>query len=622
MESTNFLEMIHSPSDLRLLNRHQLILLARELRGRIINTVSKTGGHLAPSLGVVELTIALHYVFDSPQDKIVWDVGHQSYAHKLLTGRKHKFHTLRQYKGISGFPKREESEHDAFNTGHSSTSISAALGIAKARDLKKESHKVIAVTGDGALTGGMAFEGLNQAGHLKSDLLVILNDNRMSISPNVGALSKYLRKIVTSPKYHDYRKKIVALLKKLPSGDKAAEKAVNFEDTIRAFSSAGMFFNELGFKYYGPIGGHNLDDLIKALRNIQYIKGPVLLHVITKKGKGYAYAEQDKTKFHGIGSFNIENGEKNGRSAKISYTNAFSNCLVKLAKEDKRVIAITAAMASGTGLDDFAEKFPDRFFDVGIAEQHAVTFAAGLALNGFKPVCAIYSTFLQRAYDQIIHDVCLQNLNVTFAIDRAGIVGEDGPTHHGCFDLSYLRHIPNMTVMAPKDEDELGHMLKTAINNNGPAALRYPRGEGIGVKMHNPFKLLKVGKAEIMKEGEDLAIFAVGPLAYDALNAAKAVKEFDVAVINPRFIKPLDEKMIVELAERTGKIITVEENVLDGGFGSAVLELLERNGISADVKRMGIPDRFIEHGDCEILKKNIGLTTEGIAASIRKIMKK
>ena len=621
MEDTHFLEMIDSPRDLRLLNKEQLNLLARELRKIIIDTVSKTGGHLGASLGVVELTIALHYIFDSPSDKMIWDVGHQIYAHKLLTGRKDKFHTLRQYKGIAGFPKREESAHDSFNTGHSSTSISAALGIAKARDLKKENYKVIAVTGDGALTGGMAFEGLNQAGHLKTDMLVVLNDNRMSISPNVGALSSYLRKIVTMPKYHEYRKRVVELLKRLPKGDKAVEKAFDIEDTIRAFMSPGMLFSELGFKYYGPIDGHNLEELIRALRNVKYIKGPVLLHVLTKKGKGYSFAEEDKTKFHGIGSFNIESGEKNGKSSRISYTTAFSDAITKLARKDKRIVGITAAMESGTGLEKFAQEFPDRFFDVGIAEQHAVTFAAGLASEGLKPVCAIYSTFLQRAYDQIIHDVCLQNLDVTFAIDRAGLVGEDGPTHHGCFDLSYLRHIPNMIVMAPKDENEIGHMLKTAIDHSGPASLRYPRGDGIGVAMHNPFKNLKIGQAEILKDGEDLAVFAAGPLAYDALEAAKSIKTHNVAVINPRFIKPLDENKIISFAEKTGKIITIEENSVEGGFGSAVLELLEDKEIKADVLRMGIPDRFIEQGSLEVLRKSVGLTKDNIAANIKYMLR-
>jgi len=610
--------MIESPKDLKLLNSSQLKLLANEIRHKIITTVAKTGGHLASSLGVVELTIALHYIFNCPRDKTVWDVGHQSYAHKILTGRSKKFHTLRQYKGISGFPKIKESEYDAFGTGHSSTAISAALGIAKARDMKNENYKVIAVVGDGALTGGIAFEGLNQAGHLKSNLIVILNDNKMSISPNVGALSSYLGKMITHPKYKQTRKKVERFLKKWSK--KAAERALALEDTIRAMSGPGLLFKEMGFRYFGPIDGHNMESLTRLFNNIKDVKGPVLIHILTKKGKGYAYAEDEVTKFHGISQFNIENGEKISSGTHITYTDAFSNALIKSAKNNPKIIGITAAMAPGTGLDKFAREFPDRFFDVGIAEQHAVTFAAGLAIEGFKPVVAIYSTFLQRAYDQIIHDVCLQNLPVVFAIDRAGIVGEDGPTHHGPFDLSYLRNIPNMQIMAPKDENELGHMLKTALDLNSPVAIRYPRGSGTGVGIENPLETIQIGKSEILKEGKDILILAVGPLVYKALEAANELdKKISVCVINTRFVKPLDEKTIINLSKKIKKIITIEENTFEGGFGSAVLELLEKNNIKADIRRIAIPDKFIEQGPQEQLRKNLGLTKNNIIKVIKEL---
>jgi 1-deoxy-D-xylulose-5-phosphate synthase len=614
--NTHFLDMVEYPKDLKVLNSSQLKLLAAEIRHKIITTVAKTGGHLAPSLGVVELTIALHYIFNCPKDKIVWDVGHQSYAHKILTGRAKKFGTLRQYKGISGFPRIKESEYDAFGTGHSSTSISAALGIAKARDMKRENHKVIAVVGDGALTGGMAFEGLNQAGHLKSNLIVVLNDNKMSIGPNVGALSSYLGKMITHPKYKEKRAKVEKFLKRWSK--KAAERAMALEDTIRAMSGPGLLFKEMGFKYFGPVNGHDTDALIRLFNNIKDVKGPVLVHLITRKGKGYAYAEEEVTKFHGISQFNIENGEKIKSGSHIPYTTAFSNALIKLANNDNKIVGITAAMAAGTGLDKFAKEFPERFFDVGIAEQHAVTFAAGLASSGFKPVVAIYSTFLQRAYDQMMHDVCLQNLPVVFAVDRAGLVGEDGATHHGCFDLSYLRNMPNMKIMAPKDENEMGHMLRTAIDSKFPVAIRFPRGSGVGIGIENPLEMMEIGKAEILKKGKDVLVLCVGPIVYSALEVANEVKK-SVCVVNSRFVKPLDEKLIVELAKKIKKIVTIEENTLEGGFGSAVLELLEKHGIKADVKRIGIPDKFIEHGSSEQLKKDIGLTKENIVKVIKEL---
>ncbi len=609
------LDMITSPRDLKLLTKVQINQLKDELRERIINTVSKTGGHLASSLGVVELTLALNYVFNLPEDKIIWDVGHQCYAHKLLTGRARDFHTLRQYNGISGFPKREESIYDSFNTGHSSTSISAALGIAKARDLKREKNNVIAVIGDGALTGGMSFEALNQAGHLKTDMIVILNDNRMSISPNVGALSSYLRKMVTDPKYIERKETAKGFLKQLPMiGKKAPSIAERLEETIRAFTTTpGLLFKELGFNYFGPVDGHNLKDLITALRNIKKIKGPKLLHIVTRKGEGYRPAENNKTKFHGITQFDISSGEKIKCVNNISYTEAFSDMLIKSAKKDQRIVAITAAMANGTGLDEFQQEFPDRFFDVGIAEQHAVTFAAGLATQGLRPVVAIYSTFLQRAYDQIVHDVCLQNLPVIFAIDRAGIVGNDGPTHHGNFDISYLRHIPNLTVMAPKDEDELRHMLKTALQHNGPVAIRYPRGCGLGVKLTND-KKINIGKGEQLTNGKDILILAVGAMVDKAVQATIELKKqkINVTVINSRFIKPLDEKLILSMAKKIKNIITIEENSLQGGFGSAVNELLNKYKIKANIKNMGLPDKFIEQGTIPKLREKYGLTKNNI----------
>lgn len=617
--ATNFLNIIKSPKDLRLLNRAQLRLLADEIREKIINTVSKTGGHLGPSLGVVELTIALHYIFDSPKDKIVWDVGHQSYAHKILTGRNNRFHTLRQYKGISGFPNMRESEHDAFGTGHSSTSISAALGIAKARDLKNEDFKVIAVIGDGALTGGEAFEGLNNAGHLKTDLLVILNDNGMSISKNVGAWANYLQEMIANPHYVDIRKKAMNIINKLPIGRHTAEKVFELEDTVRAVFSPGMLFKQLGFRYFGPIDGHNLDKLVLAIKNAKNIKGPVFLHIKTKKGKGYSHAENDNARFHGVSSFNILNGERTNHEPAKTYTDVFSDTLLKLAEKDEKIIAVTAAMSTGTGLDKFAEKFPKRFFDVGIAEQHAVTFAAGLASQGFKPVICIYSTFLQRAYDQVVHDVCLQNLPVIFAIDRAGLVGEDGATHNGAFDISFLRHIPNLVIMAPKDAEELEEMLKLALTHNGPAAIRYPRG--IAGKNFGEKQALKLGKGEILRNGKDIAVIGLGPAAIKALEAAKELKKADCCVINARFAKPLDDELIIWAAKKCGRVLTIEDNAIRGGFGSAVIELLQENRITVPVERIGIPNKFIEHGSLDILRKNIGLDKEGIKKKIVEMVK-
>ncbi len=613
------LEKINCPDDLKLIRRDLLGVLAQEIREKIINTVSVTGGHLAPSLGVVELTIAIHYFFNAPHDKIIWDVGHQAYAHKLLTGRFHNFSTLRQHGGISGFPKCEESIFDAFGVGHSSTSISAALGMAAARDLEGGDEKIVAVIGDGSLTGGMAFEGLNNAGHLKKDLIVILNDNEMFISKKIGAISSYFTRLITAGFYKKMEKKAEQLLQRMSISAKDINKVAR---RMKVLLVPGMLFEELGFTYFGPIPGHDINGLIEILSNIKDVGGPVLLHVITKKGKGYEAAEQNAPLYHGLGRFNVITGEPEGDSTIPSYTSIFGSALLRLAKSDKKIVAITAAMPSGTGLDQFSEEFPDRFFDVGIAEQHAVTFAAGLATYGIKPVVAIYSTFLQRAFDQVIHDVCLQNLDVTFILDRSGIVGEDGPTHQGTFDISYLRIIPNLIIMAPKDENELQHMLNTAIEHKGPVAIRFPRGSGEGVEIDKEFNLLEIGKAEVLQEGKDVTILAVGNTVYRSLKAVgELAKEgIKATLVNIRFIKPLDKELIMKLACKTKMIVTVEENVLSGGFGSAVRELL--NDSCVPVKNIGLPDSFIEHGSPRVLREKYGLSVNGITESIRKFVKK
>ncbi len=620
MGTNGLLEIIDNPQKLKQLDRNQLKTLAQEIRQKIIEVVSKNGGHLGGPLGAVELSIAVHYVFDAPYDKIVIDTGHQSYPHKLITGRRNEFHTLRQYQGICGFCNVEESPYDVFGAGHASTAISAASGIAKARDFKNEKHKVVCIVGDGALTAGLAFEGLNNLGDSKTDMLIILNDNRMSISPNVGAISNYLSKIVLHSGYFTLRRKTKNLLNKLPGiGAEGIDKIFKAQERLRTIVSEGIFFENLGFQYFGPIDGHNIDELIPALQNIKDLKGAVILHVKTEKGKGYAFAEKDIDKFHGMPAFDPINGQKYVTTTNISYTDAFANALIRIAEEDKRIIAITAAMKAGTGLNKFEKHFPDRTIDVGIAEQHAVTFAAGLAISGMKPVCAIYSTFLQRSYDQIIHDVCLQNLPVIFALDRAGLVGEDGPTHNGPFDIAYLRSIPNITIMIPKDENELQHMLYTAIFINGPCSLRYPRGSGIGVGLDSEFRKLEIGKGEILKEGNDLLVLGVGPILYDAIHAIKEIN-CNATIINARFAKPLDKELILSYAKKINKIITLEEGTINGGFGSAVLELLEDNGIKANVKRIGIPDKFIEHGKPDIQKKLAGIDKESIKIQLRKYL--
>ncbi len=620
------LKDIQSPKDLRGLSIAELDGIAQDLRSTIINTVAETGGHLAPSLGVVELTLALHYVFNTPEDKLVWDVGHQTYAHKLLTGRQEQFHTLRQYKGLSGFPKFKESEYDAFETGHSSTSISAALGMTAAKDLKGDTKKVVAIIGDGSMTAGLAFEALNQAGHLDKDLIVILNDNEMSISENVGAMSSFLSRQLTSKTVRRLRKHISIRLKELHGvGDRFLNVLKKSEENIKSFFTPAMLFEALKFYYIGPISGHELEDLIPTLENIRdNVDGPVLVHVITQKGKGYAPAEKNPGNYHGVGPFDIATGVPKPSSCSISYTQVFGETICKIAGSNEKVVAISAAMPAGTGLTTFAREFPDRFFDVGIAEQHAVTFAAGLAAEGIHPVVAIYSSFFQRAMDQIIHDICIPNLPVTLAIDRGGVVGDDGPTHHGVFDISFLRFIPNLTYMAPKDENELQHMLHTAVSLPGPTAVRYPRGSGEDVSMDQEFQLLEPGKGEVLREGKDILLLPVGNRVYPALRAAEGLEKLGIeaTVINPRFIKPLDKELICYWAEKTGRVLTVEDNVLHGGFGSLVLELLSENKLyTIKTTLLAHPDHFIEHGPQEILWKNSHLDSPSIISAAMELMK-
>ena len=623
---TGILDQIHHPVDVKRLDVEELGRLCEEIRREIISTVSKNGGHLASNLGVVELTVALHYVFDLPIDKLIWDVGHQSYAHKLLTGRRDRFHTLRQYEGVSGFPKRDESPYDVFDSGHSGTSISAALGMSEARRQKGEKGRVIAVIGDGSMTAGLAFEGLNQSGHLDRDMIVVLNDNEMSISPNVGALSSYLNRLMTGQFVNRFRDEMKAFIETLPGIGKSVFRFVKqAEESLKGLLIPGLLFEELGMKYIGPIDGHRLDYLIENFQNINKLRGPILVHVITKKGKGYRPAEMDPARFHSVPPFIIETGEPRHPNIKNppTYTEVFGETLCRLAKENKRLIAITAAMQSGTGLEEFSKKFPDRFYDIGIAEQHAVTFAAGLALEGMKPVVAIYSTFLQRAYDQILQDVCLQNLPVVFALDRGGIVGEDGPTHHGLFDFSYLRHIPNLIIMVPKDEDEFQHMIKTAIDSPAPAAVRYPRSKGVGVKREDILKSIDIGKGEVVIEGKDILILALGSTVYPSIRAAERLERVGIhaTVINSRFLKPLDGELICDWAKKTGKVLTVEENVLQGGFGSAVLELLqEKEVFSIQVKRLGIPDLFVEPGPQSLLREKYGIDENGIFKEVKEMV--
>ncbi len=620
----HILEKIDSPRDIRLLHKSDLDLLAEEIRDFLIGSVANTGGHLGPSLGVVELTLALHYVFNTPVDKLIWDVGHQSYAHKLITGRRDRFHTLRQYQGISGFPKVSESEYDTFETGHSSTSISAALGMALAKDLRDDPAKTIAVIGDGSMTAGMAFEALNQAGDINKDLIVVLNDNEMSISPNVGALSSFLSRKLTGRTMRRLKDHLVERLGQLSNvGENILTVLKKSEDSFKSFFTPGMLFEALKFDYVGPLNGHNLEELIETFETVRDTQqGPVLIHVLTTKGKGYAPAEKDPGLFHGIGPFESETGKSKGSGGSISYTKVFGDTLTEIAKTDDTIVAISAAMVAGTGLSKFAHTYPDRFFDVGIAEQHAVTFAAGLASEGFHPVVAIYSTFFQRAYDQIIHDVCIPNLPVTLAIDRAGVVGADGPTHHGVFDLSFLRIIPNLIMMAPKDEEELRHMLYTSINHGGPSALRYPRGCGENVELGSELVKLPIGRGELLRDGADILLLPIGNRVHPALRAARGLEKLgiDAAVINPRFIKPLDMELICDLAASTGRVITIEDNVRQGGFGTSVLELFSRCGLSVKTSLLAHPDRFIEQGPQKTLWRNSSINSVAITEAALQLM--
>ncbi|MCE5334181.1 MAG: 1-deoxy-D-xylulose-5-phosphate synthase [Desulfobacteraceae bacterium] len=620
----SLLSQIESPCQVKNFSLHQLQELAQEIRDRIITTVAQTGGHLAPSLGVVELSIALHYVFDAASDRIIWDVGHQAYAHKLLTGRQAQFSTLRQYGGLSGFPKRSESRYDAFGTGHSGTSISAALGMTVAQNLKQSPARAIAVIGDGSMTGGMAFEAMNHAGDLAKNLIIVLNDNEMSISPNVGAVSSLLSRKLSGKTIMYLKRGIEDFLRSVPGiGPNIVQILRRSVDSLISFFTPGMLFQAFEIHYIGPINGHRIDRLIETFQMARNVDGPVLIHVITQKGKGYGPAEKDPTSFHGLGAFDIATGKSLSSGKGLSYTKVFGLTMKKLADANPKLVGITAAMLQGTGLECFAETYPDRFFDVGIAEQHAVTFAAGLAAEGLKPVVAIYSTFMQRAYDQILHDVCLQNLPVVFALDRGGIVGDDGPTHHGVFDLSFLRTIPNMVLMSPKDENELQHMLKTALDYNGPAAVRYPRGNGLGVELDEELHSIPIGKGEVLREGKDVLIIAIGSTVSGAMEAATRLEAdgIDAAVINARFVKPLDRDLILHWAEKTGRIISVEENVLQGGFGSAILELLQEESLfPKGFKRLGVPDEFLPQGPQALLRNLYGIDADAIENAAHQLL--
>ena len=615
----NILETINSPADVKALSLDELKQLAEEIRQFLIRVISKTGGHLAPNLGVVELSLALNRVFSTPEDKIVFDVGHQSYIHKIITGRREQFPTLRQYGGLSGFPKRSESEHDAFGTGHSSTSISAALGMAVARDLQGKDYNVVAVIGDGSMTGGMAFEALNNAGTLHKKMIVVLNDNEMSISKNVGAMSEYLYQLRTGETYNKIKHDIEGWLKNMEFGTDVLKAIRRLKGSVKYLMVPTSIFEELGFTYLGPVDGHDLQGLTEVLQAAKKIDGPVLVHVLTKKGKGYKPAEESPNKFHGTGPFEIATGKKIANpNAPITYTEVFGKTLTELANEDKEIIGITAAMPDGTGMSTFAKAHPERFFDVGIAEQHAVTSAAGAAAAGMKPVAAIYSTFLQRAYDSVLHDICMQKLHVTLCLDRAGLVGDDGYTHHGVFDYAYLRSMPEMTIMAPKDENELRHMLKTAVDYDGPVSVRYPRGSGVGVEINEPMHSLPIGKAEVLREGKDVCLWAIGSMVQSALQVAAKLAEQGISagVVNMRFAKPLDKELLLAHAAQYGKIVTLEEGALQGGVGSAVLETLNEAQIlqQCRVLTLGIPDEFVLHGDKKLLMKDLGLDVDAIVA--------
>jgi len=620
----SILKSINSPVDLKRVSPDQLPALSQEIREQIISAVSSVGGHLASNLGVVELTVALHYLLDTPGDKIVWDTSNQSYTHKLLTGRRERFHTLRQYGGLSGFCKREESEYDAFNAGHAGTGVSAAFGLVEAREQLGQKNKIICVVGDGAMTAGMTLEGLHHAGGMGKDFLVILNDNQMSISKNVGAISAYLSRTITGEFYGRMREETGQLLGKIPHiGSDIQKLARRAEELAKGAILPGLLFEELGFQYSGPIDGHNFEHLLPTIENVLKMKGPVLLHVITKKGLGYEPAMKNPVWFHACPPFVRETGAPAKKAARPSYTAIAMDALVKLAREDKRIVAITAAMCEGTGLTAFEKEFPDRLYDVGIAEQHAVTFAAGLAAEGVKPVVAMYATFLQRAYDQVVHDVATQNLPVVFLIDRGGLVAEDGTTHHGAFDYAYLRHVPNMVIMAPKDENELQHMIKTSVQHDGPISVRYPRGVSLGVPMDDVPKALPIGKGELLKDGTDVAIIAIGVSVWQAHQAAERLSKegISTAVVNARFAKPLDQDLITEVARRVRYVVTVEEGCKMGGFGSAVLETLSDARVTdVTTKVLGLPDWYIEQGPQDLLRERYGLTTEGIYQSVKDLV--
>ncbi len=618
------LEKIDSPEDIKELSIRELETLATEMRNKIIEVVSKNGGHLAPNLGAVELTIALLKVFDPPRDKIIWDVSHQAYGYKLLTGRREGLETIRKFGGLSGFLNRDESIYDAFGAGHASTSLSAALGFAIARDKRGEDKHVVAVIGDGALTGGMALEGLNQIGYLKKDMLIILNDNKMSIAKNVGGFREYLTRLQSAEIYNLIMEDTWNLLEKLPEGlsKKAARAAEKLHIGLKNLIVPNIIFEELGLSYYGPIDGHNIKELTMILSKLKKIKKAKLLHIITEKGKGYEPASKDPTLFHGLGPFESETGKVIKKKGPKKYSEIFGRTVASEAEKNENIIAVTAAMPEGTGLTEFKEKFPERFFDVGIAEQHAVTFAAGLAAEGLRPVCAIYSTFLQRALDQVIHDVALQRLPVIFCLDRAGFTPGDGPTHHGVFDLSYLRLVPNMLIMVPRDEVELKRMFKTALlNTDGPSVLRYPRGQSVGVKNPARIQPVPLNKADILRKGKDFLILTVGPIVYEVLEAIKELKRIDPTIVDARFVKPLDEETILNLSLESKKIITVEANTVIGGFGSAVLEFLNEKSVQREVLRIAIPDRFIEHGEKDKLFELVRMDRRNLKERISKFLK-
>ena len=623
---SRLLDGVEYPKDIRRFSIDELNQLAAEIREEVISVVSEVGGHFASTLGAVELTLALHYVFNTPEDRIVWDTGHQAYAHKLICGRRNRLATIRQLNGLSGFLSREESEYDVFGAGHAGTSISAALGMVEAKDLEGASRKVVAVISDGGLSAGLTYEGLNSAGHLDRDLIVVLNDNEHFIDPRVGAVSSFLSKQFTSDLGVRLQKNLSNLLRSLPSGENLKHAARKMRDSFLSLVTPGFLFESLGFQYVGPIDGHNISEMITTLESVKKLDGPTLVHVLTKKGKGYAPAEQDPIKFHAVTPFHVLTGKPKKEKGPVpTYTDVFGQSLVRLAKGNPKIVGITAAMGSGTGIDKLAREIPRRTYDVGIAEQHAVTFAGGMATEGFIPVVAIYSTFLQRGYDEILHDVCLQNLHVVFALDRAGLVGADGPTHHGVFDFAYMRAMPNMVIMAPKDENELQHMLKTAIDHPGPISLRYPRGEGWGVALDKDMKTLEIGKAEILRQGGDVVIAAIGHTVLPALKAAEELAPLgiDASVVNARFVKPLDKNLFRDLLTRVPRLITVEDHVVTGGFGSGLIEFLADEGFTGvEVKRLGVPDRFIPHGTQEELRKMCGFDKDAIAQATLQLVRR